>query len=113
MADLTERVELALDGRVFSGWKQVEITRSLDAMCGAFTCLYAPGDAPWRQSMGAHAAYHGGRLGGALDIAYLSGNILGRPRRLCREGFDLARHHGKAAPGLPRACGFDGRIQGQ
>lgn len=45
------------------------------AMCGAFTCLYAPGDAPWRQAFGAHAAYNFGRLGAYLTLGVTAGAI--------------------------------------
>jgi len=45
------------------------------AMCGAFTCLYAPGDAPWRQTIGAHAAYNLGRLGAYLTLGVTAGVI--------------------------------------
>lgn len=45
------------------------------AMCGAFTCLYAPGDAPWRRTVGAHAAYNLGRLGAYLTLGVAAGAI--------------------------------------
>jgi sulfite exporter TauE/SafE len=45
------------------------------AMCGAFTCLYAPGDVPWRQSLGAHSAYNAGRLVAYLLLGTVAGTI--------------------------------------
>ena len=36
------------------------------AMCGAFTCLYAPAGSTWRESRNAHAAYNVGRLAAEL-----------------------------------------------
>jgi sulfite exporter TauE/SafE len=45
------------------------------AMCGAFTCLYAPAEAPWRQTVGAHAAYNAGRLGAYVLLGTVAGAI--------------------------------------
>jgi sulfite exporter TauE/SafE len=45
------------------------------AMCGAFTCLYAPGDAHWRQTLGAQVAYNVGRLGAYLTLGVIAGVV--------------------------------------
>lgn len=41
MADLTEKVELALGGALFTGWTAVRISRAIDAMAGQFTLTAA------------------------------------------------------------------------
>jgi sulfite exporter TauE/SafE len=43
------------------------------AMCGAFTCLYAPPGAAWRETRGAHAAYNLGRLAAYLLLGTAAG----------------------------------------
>ncbi len=43
------------------------------AMCGAFTCLYAPTGATWRETRGAHAAYNVGRLAAYLLLGTTAG----------------------------------------
>lgn len=45
------------------------------AMCGAFTCLYAPAGESWRASRAAHASYNIGRLGAYLLLGTLAGAI--------------------------------------
>ncbi|WP_303763539.1 phage baseplate assembly protein [Sphingobium yanoikuyae] len=39
MADadiIAEKVELAINGKLYAGWTEVSVTRAIDAMCGAF-----------------------------------------------------------------------------
>ena len=43
------------------------------AMCGAFTCLYAPAGAAWRETRGAHAAYNLGRLAAYVLLGSVAG----------------------------------------
>ncbi|MBP6442390.1 MAG: sulfite exporter TauE/SafE family protein [Gemmatimonadales bacterium] len=43
------------------------------AMCGAFTCLYAPAGSAWRESRNAHAAYNVGRLAAYLLLGSVAG----------------------------------------
>jgi sulfite exporter TauE/SafE len=43
------------------------------AMCGAFTCLYAPAGAAWRETRAAHAAYNLGRLAAYLLLGAAAG----------------------------------------
>lgn len=42
--DLTERVELAVGGKLYAGWTGVLVTRSLDAMSGSFTLTLSSKD---------------------------------------------------------------------
>ena len=43
------------------------------AMCGAFTCLYAPAGTAWRETRRAHAAYNLGRLAAYLLLGTVAG----------------------------------------
>ncbi|MEO5799202.1 MAG: sulfite exporter TauE/SafE family protein [Gemmatimonadales bacterium] len=45
------------------------------AMCGAFSCLYAPAGANWRSTRTAHACYHLGRLVAYLLLGVAAGAI--------------------------------------
>jgi uncharacterized protein len=45
------------------------------AMCGAFTCLYAPAGASWQDTRWAHAAYNLGRLVSYLLLGVLGGTV--------------------------------------
>jgi sulfite exporter TauE/SafE len=45
------------------------------AMCGAFTCLYAPDGASWRSTRTAHAAYNLGRLVAYLLLGAMAGAL--------------------------------------
>jgi prophage tail gpP-like protein len=42
--DLSEKVELAIGGAVYAGWSEVSVTRSLDAMSGAFALTLSSKD---------------------------------------------------------------------
>jgi hypothetical protein len=53
------------------------------------------------------------RLGGRAQAADLLRNLLRRVRRLDGEPLHLAGNDGKSLAGLPGACRFDRRIQGQ
>lgn len=64
------------------------------AMCGAFTCLYAPAGATWQATRGAHAAYNLGRL-----MAYL---LLGAVAGLLGTGLERAG----ALAGVQHAAGI-------
>lgn len=45
------------------------------AMCGAFSCLYAPAGASWRSTRAAHASYHLGRLLAYVLLGVLAGAL--------------------------------------
>ncbi len=45
------------------------------AMCGAFTCLYAPAGASWQRTRWAHGAYNLGRLVSYLLLGAVSGML--------------------------------------
>lgn len=45
------------------------------AMCGAFTCLYAPAGSSWTESRGAHLTYNVGRLVSYLLLGLVAGAL--------------------------------------
>ncbi len=46
LPDLSERVELAIGGKLYAGWTDVRVTRAVDAMSGAFSLTLSCKDDP-------------------------------------------------------------------